>query len=139
MSPLNAFIKIDDNNPGDTSFQNQIFKDTKSFQDKEFCNKYMGSTLSFFVSLKDVNGDNFETAYERFASTICKLAIKYLLNSNKLDEYDKEELSKVLNKSYLDQLKNQNCLKDSLSTLPKYFIKSTKSIQFLLLMSMMFL
>ena len=92
-----------------------------------------------FVSLKDVNGDNFETAYERFASTICKLAIKYLLNSNKLDEYDKEELSKVLNKSYLDQLKNQNCLKDSLSTLPQYFIKSTKSIQFLLLMSMMFL
>lgn len=47
MSPLNAFLKIDDNNPGDTSFQNQIFKDTKSFQDKEFCNKYMGSTLSF--------------------------------------------------------------------------------------------
>uniref|UniRef100_UPI00402AAB00 hypothetical protein n=1 Tax=Succinivibrio sp. TaxID=2053619 RepID=UPI00402AAB00 len=45
MSPLNAFLKIDDNNPGDTSFQNQIFKDTKSFQDKEFCNKYMGSTL----------------------------------------------------------------------------------------------
>lgn len=47
MSPLNAFLKIDDNNSGDTSFQNQIFKDTKSFQDKEFCNKYMGSTLSF--------------------------------------------------------------------------------------------
>lgn len=47
MSPLNAFLKIDDNNPGDSSFQNQIFKDTKSFQDKEFCNKYMGSTMSF--------------------------------------------------------------------------------------------
>lgn len=138
MSPFNAFLKIDDNNPGDTSFQNQIFKDTKSFQDKEFVTN-IWAVPCHFVSLKDVNGDNFETAYERFASTICKLAIKYLLNSNKLDEYDKEELSKVLNKSYLDQLKNQNCLKDSLSTLPQYFIKSTKSIQFLLLMSMMFL
>lgn len=52
MSPLNAFLKIDDNNPGDTSFQNQIFKNIKSFQDKEFCNKYMGSTLSFLFFLK---------------------------------------------------------------------------------------
>ncbi len=119
-------------------FKIRFLKIQRAFKTKNFVTN-IWAVPCHFVSLKDVNGDNFETAYERFASTICKLAIKYLLNSNKLDEYDKEELSKVLNKSYLDQLKNQNCLKDSLSTLPQYFIKSTKSIQFLLLMSMMFL
>lgn len=119
-------------------FKIRFLKIQRAFKTKNFVTN-IWAVPCHFVSLKDVNGDNFETAYERFTSTICKLAINYLLNSNKLDEYDKEELSKVLNKSYLDQLKNQNCLKDSLSTLPQYFIKSTKSIQFLLLMSMMFL
>ncbi len=119
-------------------FKIRFLKIQRAFKTKNFVTN-IWAVPCHFVSLKDVNGDNFETAYERFASTICKLAIKYLLNSNKLDEYDKEELSKVLNKSYLDQLKNQNCLKDFLSTLPQYFIKSKKSIQFLLLMSMMFL
>ena len=109
-------------------FKIRFLKIQRAFKTKNFVTN-IWAVPCHFVSLKDVNGDNFETAYERFASTICKLAIKY----------DKEELSKVLNKSYLDQLKNQNCLKDSLSTLPQYFIKSTKSIQFLLLMSMMFL
>lgn len=118
-------------------FKIRFLKIQRAFKTKNFVTNIWAPVI--FVSLKDVNGDNFETAYERFASTICKLAIKYLLNSNKLDEYDEEELSKVLNKSYLDQLKNQNSLKDSLSTLPQYFIKSTKSIQFLLLMRMMFL
>ncbi|MBQ8023067.1 MAG: AAA family ATPase [Succinivibrio sp.] len=135
MSTLNAFLKIDSNKPGDTSFQNKIFKDTKIFQDKEFCNKYMGQSPVIFVSLKDVNGDNFEAAYERFASTVYKLAIKYnyLLNSNKLDEFDKEELSKLLNKSYLEQLKNQNSLKDSLSTLASALYKEYEKYPILII------
>ena len=79
----------------------------------------MGQYPVISVSLKDVDGDFFEDAYECFASTIFRLAseYQYLLNSSKLSDSDKEELKKLTTKSYLLQLKNQISIKDSLRTL----------------------
>ena len=79
----------------------------------------MGQYPVISVSLKDVDGDFFEDAYECFASTIFRLAseYQYLLNSPKLSDSDKEELKKLTTKSYLLQLKNQISIKDSLRTL----------------------
>ena len=119
MTMFESFLKINPEKPFDTSVQQKYFHGTKILKDKEFCSKFMGQYPVISVSLKDVDGDFFEDAYECFASTIFRLAseYQYLLNSSKLSDSDKEELKKLTTKSYLLQLKNQISIKDSLRTL----------------------
>ena len=119
MTMFESFLKINSEKPFDTSLQLKYFQGTKILEDKEFCSKFMGQYPVISVSLKDVDGDFFEDAYECFASTIFRLAseYQYLLNSSKLSDSDKEELKKLTTKSYLLQLKNQISIKDSLRTL----------------------
>ena len=119
MTMFESFLQINSEKPFDTSVQQKYFHGTKILEDKEFCDKFMGQYPVISVSLKDVDGDNFEEAYECFASTIFRLAseYQYLLNSSKLSDSDKEELKNLTTKSYLIQLKNQISIKDSLRTL----------------------
>ena len=119
MTMFESFLQINPEKPFDTSVQQKYFLGTKILEDKEFCDKFMGQYPVISVSLKDVDGDFFEDAYECFASTIFRLAseYQYLLNSPKLSDSDKEELKKLTTKSYLLQLKNQISIKDSLRTL----------------------
>ncbi len=119
MTMFESFLQINPEKPFDTSVQQKYFQGTKILEDKEFCDKFMGQYPVISVSLKDVDGDFFEDAYECFASTIFRLAseYQYLLNSPKLSDSDKEELKKLTTKSYLLQLKNQISIKDSLRTL----------------------
>ncbi len=119
MTMFESFLQINPETPFDTSVQQKYFQGTKILEDKEFCDKFMGQYPVISVSLKDVDGDFFEDAYECFASTIFRLAseYQYLLNSPKLSDSDKEELKKLTTKSYLLQLKNQISIKDSLRTL----------------------
>ena len=119
MTMFESFLQINPEKPFDTSVQKKYFEGTKILEDKEFCSKFMGQYPVISVSLKDVDGDFFEDAYECFASTIFRLAseYEYLLNSSKLSDSDKEELKNLTTKSYLLQLKNQICIKDSLRTL----------------------
>ena len=119
MTMFESFLQINPEKPFDTSVQQKYFQGTKILEDKEFCDKFMGQYPVISVSLKDVDGDFFEDAYECFASTIFRLAseYQYLLNSPKLSDSDKEELKKLTTKSYLLQLKHQISIKDSLRTL----------------------
>ena len=119
MTMFESFLQINPEKPFDTLVQQKYFQGTKILEDKEFCDKFMGQYPVISVSLKDVDGDFFEDAYECFASTIFRLAseYQYLLNSSKLSDSDKEELKKLTTKSYLLQLKNQISIKDSLRTL----------------------
>ena len=119
MTMFESFLQINPEKPFDTSVQQKYFQGTKILEDKEVCDKFMGQYPVISVSLKDVDGDFFEDAYECFASTIFRLAseYQYLLNSPKLSDSDKEELKKLTTKSYLLQLKNQISIKDSLRTL----------------------
>ena len=125
MTMFESFLKINKDKPFDTSIQQQYFKGTRILDDKEFCSKFMGQYPVIELSLKDVDGNNFEEAYESFAATIFRLAsgYKYLLNSRKLDDSDKEELKNLTTKSYLIQLKNQLSVKDSLRTLASILYK----------------
>ena len=125
MTMFESFLKINKDKPFDTSIQQQYFKGTRILDDKEFCSKFMGQYPVIELSLKDVDGNNFEEAYESFAATIFRLAsgYKYLLNSKKLDDSDKEELKNLTTKSYLIQLKNQLSVKDSLRTLASILYK----------------
>ena len=125
MTMFESFLKINKDKPFDTSIQQQYFKGTRILDDKEFCSKFMGQYPVIDITLKDVDGNNFEEAYESFAATIFRLAsgYKYLLNSKKLDDSDKEELKNLTTKSYLIQLKNQLSVKDSLRTLASILYK----------------
>ena len=125
MTMFESFLKINKDKPFDTSIQQQYFKGTRILDDKEFYSKFMGQYPVIELSLKDVDGNNFEEAYESFAATIFRLAsgYKYLLNSKKLDDSDKEELKNLTTKSYLIQLKNQLSVKDSLRTLASILYK----------------
>ena len=119
MTMFESFLKINPEKPFDASFQQKYFQGRKILEDKEFCSKFMGQYPVIELSLKDVDGNNFEEAYESFASTIFRLAsgYKYLLNSSKLDDSDKEELAYLTNLSFLVNIQNQIRLKNSLRTL----------------------
>ncbi len=110
MSTLNSFLKINKENPTDTSEQLRLFEGTQILKDTEFCEKYMGKYPVIFITLKSVDGDNFEDAYKMFADTVWEVAseYKYLLNSSKLDEQDKEILSQLTDINYLEDSKNSS-------------------------------
>ena len=117
MTMFESFLKINPEKPFDTSVQQKYFKGTKILKDKEFCSKFMGQYPVISVSLKDVTGKTFEIAYKNFAKEISKLAEKYryLLNSQKLDEEDKDKLSKILKVEFLREFENSDYLTGSLS------------------------
>ena len=119
MSTFYDFLSLNIDNPGDVSLQEKWFKDTKIFDDKEFCSEYMGKFPVIFISLKSISGDDFISAYGRFASVIYDMytQFRYLAVSNKLSSDEIEEYKLYLNKSYLREPKNNDAVKDSLSTL----------------------
>ncbi len=119
MSTFYDFLSLNIENPGDVSLQEKWFKDTKIFEDREFCSEYMGKFPVIFISLKSISGDDFISAYGRFASVIYDMytQFRYLAVSNKLSSDEIEEYKLYLNKSYLREPKNIDAVKDSLSTL----------------------
>ena len=97
MSTLNSFLKINKENPSDTSEQLRLFQGTQILKDTEFCEKYMGKYPVIFITLKSVDGDNFEDAYKMFAIVVSKVAseYEYLLESPRLNDSDKDKLKKI--------------------------------------------
>ena len=119
MSMFDSFLKINPEKPFDNSKQLELFKGTKILEDKEFCDKFMGQCPVIAITLKKVEGTNFNELYESFASAVYDVALRYsyLKNSNKLDKSDKEELEHLTTKSYLLKIENQQTVKDALRTL----------------------
>ena len=119
MTMFETFLKINPDKPFNTSLQQKYFQGTRILEDKEFCSKFMGQYPVIDISLKDVTGKTFEIAYKNFAKEISKLAEKYryLLNSPKLDEEDKDKLSKLLKVEFLREFENSDYLTGSLSTI----------------------
>ena len=106
MSTFYEFLRINPNNPEDASYQQNLFKDTKIFQDQEFCQEFMGKYPVIFITFKDVTGDTYELAYKQLAQVIQKEVrgkFKYLLSSNKLHDLEKRELLKLGDRIYYAQ------------------------------------
>ncbi len=80
MSMLKCFFEIDSDK--------NIFDGLAITKDKKLCEKYMGKYPVVFVSLKDVDGDTFEAAYNQLRNIICKeaLRLEVLSNSSKLND-----------------------------------------------------
>ena len=119
ISMFDSFLKINPEKPFDNSKQLELFKGTKILEDKEFCDKFMGQCPVIAITLKKVEGTNFNELYESFASAVYDVALRYsyLKNSNKLDKSDKDELENLTTKSYLLKIENQQTVKDALRTI----------------------
>ena len=115
MSTFYDFLSLNIENPGDVSFQEKWFKDTKIFEDKEFCSEYMGKYPVIFISLKAVSGNDFLRAYEQLGSTIYKMLCQfdYLAESKKLKEDAVNDFKQLKNCNP----ENQNAVKNSLERL----------------------
>ena len=125
MTMFESFLKINPDKPFDTPKQLELFKGTKILEDKEFCSKFMGQYPVIDITLKDVDGDNFEEAYKMFADIVYAVAIKYkyLLNSSKLDDADKGILRQLTDINYLEDINNSQRVKNSLKHLSSFLYK----------------
>ena len=119
MSTFYDFLSLNIENPSDVSLQEKWFKDTKIFEDKEFCSEYMGKYPVIFISLKAVSGNDFLRAYEQLGSTIYKMLCQfdYLAESKKLKEDAVNDFKQLKNEKYLCNPENQNAVKNSLERL----------------------
>ena len=126
MSTFYDFLSLNIENPGDVSLQEKWFKNTKIFEDREFCSEYMGKFPVIFISLKSVSGDDFISAYEQFGSIIFNLynSFNYLADSPKLSDTEIKTFKDVAdNEDYICDIKNKNKIKNSLSNLLKFLYK----------------
>lgn len=119
MSTFYDFLALEPVNPSDTSRQEKWFKDTKIFEDKDFCSKYMGKFPVIFVSFKSIIHQNFKDAYNQFATLIFKLALQfeYLAISNELSDKQKEQYANLINYEKLTDRNDKSFLTSSLQTL----------------------
>ena len=103
MTMAESFLKIDSDNPGDTTLQQKSFKNTKILEDKEFCEKYMGQYPVICLTLKGVHGVDFEDAYYKLAEVVSAKANEYsfLKDSPSLDEKEKAKFEKLCDEDYL--------------------------------------
>ena len=118
MTMTESFLKINSDNPGDTTLQQKSFKDTKILDDKEFCNKYMGQHPVICLTLKGVQGKTFKAAYYKLAELIVAKAKEYsfLKDSPALNDDDKETYANLSRKSYLRKY-NEEALSDATSSI----------------------
>lgn len=125
MTMFESFLKINPEKPFDTSFQQKYFQGTKILEDKEFCSKFIGQYPVIDITLKDVDGNNFEEAYKMFADIVFDVSKRYsyLLNSNKLDESDKVILRQLTDINYLEDINNSQRVKNSLKHLSSFLYK----------------
>ena len=119
MSTFYDFLSLNIENPGDVSLQEKWFKDTKIFEDKEFCNEYMGKFPVIFVSFKTIVHQNFNDAYNQFATLIYRTALQfeYLATSKELSDKQKEQYANLSNYEKLTDRTNKSYLTGSLQTL----------------------
>ena len=118
MTMTESFLKINSDNPGDTTLQQKSFKDTKILDDKEFCNKYMGQHPVICLTLKGVQGKTFKAAYYKLAELIVAKAKEYsfLKDSPALNDDDKETYANLSRKSYLRKY-NEESLSEATSSI----------------------
>ena len=103
MDMFETFLKVDSDNPGDTTLHNQLFHGTKITEDKAFCEKYMGKFPVIFITLKNVFGDDVEAAYSKLAEVVAAKALEFsfLKDSTALDEDDRDTYEKISSSDYL--------------------------------------
>lgn len=116
MSMLEKFFSID----GEKS----IFDGLKISEEEELCQEYRGKYPVISISLKGIDARNYETAFQMAVQLINEVAsgFYFLLQSEKLNEYDKEEYQKLL-KDNMNEAALGVSLKKLSAMLEKHFDK----------------
>ena len=135
MSTFHDFLALDPSNPGDTSRQENWFRNTEIFADREFCSEFMGRFPVIFLTLKSVAFDNFNDSYCELARVINSMALNfsYLKSSSELDNDELKILYKLLDLDFLKDPANKFLLSGSLVTLTNLLYKHHKISPILLI------
>lgn len=76
----------------------ELFDNLSISKNVDLCDKWMNKCPTIFLSFKDVDGLNFDSAYDMLSATIADLYKEhlYLLDSDKINEYDKEIIKHIV-------------------------------------------
>ena len=109
MNMFESFLNINYEKPGDTSIQDKFFKGTKILEAQKFCKKYMGQFSVISITLKDVLGDDFESAYLKLAEVVSAKAneFSFLKESPYLNEMEKAKFNLLCDEIYLKKADKQ--------------------------------
>ena len=103
MNMFESFLKINPKEPGNITKHLNYFKDTKILEDKKFCKKYMGQFPVISITLKDILGDDFESAYLKLAEVVSAKAneFSFLKDSPNLNDKEKAKFDLLYDEVYL--------------------------------------
>ncbi len=78
----------------------RIFDGLEIAEEEEICREYMGKYPVISISLKGIDALTYETAYQMAVQTVMEAAARFyfLLDSEKLNDYDKAEYRELLRK-----------------------------------------
>ena len=109
MNMFESFLNINYEKPGDTTIHQSYFKDTKIFEEQKFCKKYIGQFPVISITLKDVLGDDFESAYLKLAEVVSAKAneFSFLKESPYLNEMEKAKFNLLCDEIYLKKADKQ--------------------------------
>lgn len=129
MDTLNAFLTMDPETSGGKTRQQAWFKGLKIAEDKPFCEKFLGQFPVIFLSLKGVEGQNFQWAYRSFSRKLVTEAKRheYLLESPRLSDEEKTMLRNYSSQMFMRELSNldlaESFLGDMIAMLAKHYEK----------------
>lgn len=74
-----------------------LFEGLKIAAEKELCEQYMGKYPVISISLKDVEGEDFQTAYETLCTIVSEEAsrLDFLMESDRLMQHDKIKFARM--------------------------------------------
>ncbi len=100
-----------------------LFDGLEISKEAELCEQYMGRYPVISVSLKDVDGEDYQAAFEAFSAVISEEATRldYLLQSDKLTQYDKAKLVRLIEGELDKPIYLQSGLKLLTSLLYKHY------------------
>ena len=109
MSMLQSFLEV--------GTDPALFDGLTISKEKELCAEHMGKYPVISISLKSMDGDNFEEAYAMYDTIINAEAVRhmYLMDSPKISSYEKKQFELLLNgECPKDKLRNSLWLMSSL-------------------------
>ncbi len=119
MDMLKSFLQLDWKNPRGTEGHEKLFSGLKILSDNDFCHQHMGQYPVVSLTFKDIEGIDYADAYALFAALLeSKVApYRFLLDSPRLDEFDKNVLRKYLTPDYLKNRAHEDDAKSFLKNL----------------------
>ncbi|MDO4840892.1 MAG: AAA family ATPase, partial [Desulfovibrionaceae bacterium] len=84
-----------------TKDSREIFDGLAVSEEKELCEEWMNKYPVIYLSLNKIKGDSFDITYNRFQRIISELYKEhlYLLDSNKLNSFDKEDMLSIIKRT----------------------------------------